>query len=345
MRVDTEAVSTVARRISSGGSLTLLAATLLVAPLFGQGGPSVSVDRPVADVGIVQSGSTVEHTFTLRNDGDASLEILEVDPDCGCTVAEYDAVIPPGASGRITAVMDVTAFVGPIAKYLRVVTNDRQNPELTLAIKAEVRPQVRIDPGYVRFLTVVGAGAERADQTIWADDIPNFEIHGVRSPYPFVEARARPATEEEESASGQGRQWIVEVALAPDAPVGPMADHLEIRTNHPDRSVMRIPVSGFVRPVLAASPPLVDFGQREVSGPVHASIQIKNFGEEAVEILGLTSDLPGLDGRVEPDGHDFYLYLTLSPGLPKGDFSGKVVVETTSERVPELEIDVRGTIL
>ncbi len=345
MRIDAETVPTVARRISFAAGLVVIAVALVVVPLAGQGGPSVGIDAPVADVGIVEVGSTVEHTFTLRNDGDAPLEILEVDPDCGCTVAEYDAVIPAGASGRVTAVVDVTTFVGPIAKYLRVVTNDRQNPELTLAIKAEVRPQVQIDPGYVRFLTVVGAAAERADQTIWAVDIPNFEIRRVRSPYPFVEARARQATEEEESSSGQGKQWIVEVALAPNAPIGPMADHLEIETNHPDRPVVRIPVSGFVRPVLAASPPFVDFGQREVTGPVHASIQIKNFGEEQVEILGFTSDLPEIDGRVEPDGHDFYLYLTLSPGLPKGDFTGKVVVETTSNRAPELEIDVRGTVL
>lgn len=331
-----------------GSAWVLLAVALLAVsagPSVAQGGPRVVVDAPIADVGIVESGASVEHTFVLRNEGDAPLEILEVDPDCGCTVADYDTVIPPGQSGRITAVVDVTTFVGPIAKYLELLTNDRQTPKLTLTVKAEVRPLIQVDPGYVRFLTVVGGGVERADQTLWAADIADLEVIGVRSPYPFVEARARPATEEEKSSFGQGRQWIVEVALAADAPIGPMADHLQVRTNHPDRPVVRIPVSGFVRPVLAASPPFVDFGRREVTGPVHASVQIKNFGDEEIEIVGLTTDLPEIVGRVEPDGEDFYLFLTLNPGLPKGEFTGKVIVETTSERVPRLEIDVRGAVL
>lgn len=314
-------------------------------PVWSQSGPAAIIDEPVKDVGIVESGATVTQTFTLRNEGDAPLEILEVDPDCGCTVAEYPAVIAPGASGQITAVMDVTTFVGPIAKYLKVMTNDRRNPELTLAIKAEVRPQVQIYPGYVRFLTVVGSGEESADQTVWAADIPDLEILKVRSPYRFVTVKAREATEDEERSEGQGKQWRLEVTLAANAPIGPLADHIELETNHPDRPLVRIPVSGFVRPVLAASPPFADFGRREVSAPVQASIQIKNFSDEPIEIVGVSTDLPEVEGRVEPDGNDFYLFLTLNPGLPKGRFSGKVFVETTSSRVPRLEIEVRGIVL
>lgn len=328
------------------GLLAAMAGFAAVAlPIRGQGGPVATIDEPVQDVGIVESGATVTQSFTLRNEGDAPLEILEVDPDCGCTVAEYDEVIAPGASGKITAVMDVTTFVGPIAKYLKVLTNDPRNPELTLAVKAEVRPQVQIYPGYVRFLTVVGSGEESADQTVWAADIPDFEIRGVRSPYRFVKVRAREATEDEERSEGQGKQWHLEVTLARNAPVGPLADHIELETNHPDHPIVRIPVSGFVRPVLAASPPIADFGRREVSAPVQASIQIKNFSDDPIEIVRVSTDLRELEGRVEPDGSDFYLFLTLNPGLPKGKFSGKVTVETTSPRVPRLEIEVRGTVL
>ena len=333
------------RRVLVRTLVATAAVSIVLAPAHAQRGPAVTIDEPVADVGIVESGATVTHTFTLRNQGDAVLELLEVDPDCGCTVAEYDAVIGPGSSGEITAVVDVTTFVGPIVKYLKVVTNDRQNPELTLGVKAEVRPQVQVYPGYVRFLTVVGAETEPADQTVWAADIPNFEILKARSPYRFVRVRAREASEEERRSEGQGKQWRVEVALAPNAPVGPLADHIELETNHPDRPVIRIPVSGFVRPVLAASPPFVDFGRRELTEPIRASVQIKNFSEEKIEIVRVSADLPEIEGRVEPDGADFYLFLTLNPGLRKGKFTGKVLVETTSARVPRLEIDVRGSVL
>jgi hypothetical protein len=317
----------------------------LAQPGSSQTGPSLTVEEPVRDIGIVESGATVTHTFVLRNDGDAVLEIINVDPDCGCTVVEYDRRIAPGQTGKIKAEVDVSTFFGPIAKYLVVFTNDPSNPEFSLAVKVEVRPLVQIHPGYVRFLSVVGETVERSDQTIWASDIENLEIRNVRSPYRFVSAEVHEAKEGEERSEGQGRQWVIEVELAPNAPVGPMADYIVLDTNHPKKPQMRIPVSGFVRPVLAASPPFADFGQREVLSPIRASVEIKNFSEDEIELTEVVSSLPEVEARIQRDGDDYYVIVTLNPGLPSGDFSGTVTVTTDSARVPTLEIEVKGTVL
>ena len=277
-------------------ALILASAAVSVA----QSGPSLVVDEPIRDVGIVESGATVRHTFVLRNEGDARLEIREVDPDCGCTVVDYDRRIAPGGSGEITADVDLSTFVGPIAKYLLVYTNDVARPEVTLTIKAEVRPLVQAHPGYVRFLAVVGDEVEPADQTIWASDVADFEVTGVRSPYPFVDVAFREAAENERRSEGQGRQWVVAVSLAPDAPVGPMADHLVVQTNHPEKPSVRIPVSGFVRPVLAASPPFADFGRREVTAPIRASVKIENFSEDEIELTGVRPRAAGFSPTSRP---------------------------------------------
>jgi len=325
-----------------------ISALLVVAlvPLARAGdGPSLVVDEPVKDLGIVESGATVTHTFRLRNEGDSPLEIREVDPDCGCTVVEYDRWIAPGQTGKVTAAVDVSTFVGPIAKYLVVLTNDSSNPEMSLAVKVEVRPLVQVYPGYVRFLAVTGDQAQQADQTIWASDVDDFELLKVRSPYAFVEARIREAEEGERRSEGQGRQWVVEVQLASNAPIGPMADHIVVETNHPEKQTVRIPVSGFVRPVLAVSPPFVDFGQREVTTAVRASVQIKNFSEDEISLTGVSSDLPEIEAQIQLDGSDHYVIVMLQPGLPKGEFSGKLTVTTDSQRVPTLEIEVKGIVL
>lgn len=325
--------------------LSALVLAAFAALAFAQTGPSLAVDEPVKDLGIVESGSTVRHTFVLRNDGEEALRIRDVDPDCGCTVVDYDRVIDPGTSGRITAAVDVSTFFGPIAKYLVVYTNDPANPEVSLAIKVEVRPQVQIHPGYVRFLTVVGEATEHTDQTLWASDIDDFEVRRVRSPYPFVRVEHREAAEDERRSEGRGTQWLVEVRLAPDAPVGPMADHIEVETNHPDKPLVRIPVSGFVRPVLAASPPFADFGRREVSGPIRASVQIKNFSEDEISLTEVASTIPEVQAEIQDDDGDYYIIVTLHPGLPKGEFSGTVTVTTDSQKVPRVDIEVKGTVL
>ena len=188
---------------STIGALLLF---LLAPHAMAQGGPRAVVQEPVKDIGIVESGATVTHTFAIANEGDQPLQILDVDPDCGCTVAEFDRDIQPGASGKITAVVDVSTFVGPIAKYLRVTTNDRGNPQLLLTLKAEVRPLVQIYPGYARFLTVIDGGELTADQTVWASDLEDFSLSKPVSPYPFVKVGVREAEENEERSEGRGRQ-------------------------------------------------------------------------------------------------------------------------------------------
>ena len=51
------------------------------------------------------------------------------------------------------------------------------------------------------------------------------------------------------------------MTLSKEAPVGPVADHVLVRTNHPKQKRIEIPVSGFVRPMVAVTPPAVNFGK------------------------------------------------------------------------------------
>ncbi len=334
-----------ASKALAGTLLGVAIAFLSASGVPAQGGPSIVAEEPVHDIGIVEAGTDVVHTFVLRNEGDAPLELIEVEPDCGCTVVSYDRRIAPGRTGKVTARIDISTFVGPIAKYLVVHTNDSATPQLSLAIKVEVRPLLQAHPGYARFLTVVGEGAEPVDQVVWASDIEDLELRNVRSPYRFVSVAAREAKEGEERSEGQGRQWVIEVKLADNAPIGPMAGHIEFETNHPSRPNMRIPVSGFVRPILAATPPFADFGPRELTAPIRASVEIKNFSEEEISLTEVVSTIPQLETEIQVDGDDYYVIMILNPGLPAGAFSGTVTVTTTSRRVPSLEIEVRGTVL
>jgi hypothetical protein len=325
--------------------LPTLLAILLVATLAGaQTGPLVAVSESVLDAGVVPSGTEVSKTFVLENQGSEPLRILSVEPDCGCTVVRYDGIIAPGARGEISASVDVSTFVGPIAKYLTVRTNDVSNPVVTLTIKAKIQPEVQAHPGYARFLTVVGDDEMRAQQTIWSSTYEDFEVKGVRSPYDHLNVAFHEAVEGERLPEGEGRQWVVEMVLSADAPIGPMADYVTLTTNNPEMSVMRIPVSGFVRPILAVSPPFADFGTRELTRPIIASVEVKNFSDKTISLISATADLPQLEVEIEPDDTDHYVIIRLSPGLPKGDFSGMVTVETDSPDVPVLKIEVKGRI-
>ncbi len=300
--------------------------------------PRAVVEKPVVDVGKVKKGEPIRHEFVIRNAGDAPLEISEVKPSCGCTVAEYDKVIAPGATGRVKMVVETDSFGGGIAKSVTAFTNDVTNPRLNLVVKAIISEPVVARPGYARFMTVHGQPADPNVQTVSATDGSEIEVLSVASPYSFLEATHR---REEDGA------WRVELSLDRGAPVGSLADYVVVTTNHPEQRQVKIAVSGLVRPIISVAPKVADFGRRELVEPQSKSLEVKNLGTPDVEVTEVTSDVAGLEAEFEAveEGRHYRINLTLTDALPKGDFEGSLTIKTSSARQPVVEIPLRGTVL
>src|SRR5262245_43128893 len=177
--------------------LALFATLLVAAAVFAAGKPKIVAAEPVKDVGTVAKGEKIVNDFVIRNEGDAVLEITNVQPACGCTVAEFDKSIAPGQTGKIHAVVDTTTFNGPISKGVSVFSNDPDTPQLELTIRAKVEPFVSVKPGYARYITVQGEPLEgNIVQTIWVPDGTPMDITGVDSPWPFLKVTYREAKPE-----------------------------------------------------------------------------------------------------------------------------------------------------
>ena len=67
----------------------------------------------------------VDAVFELVNEGNATLTVKAVRPTCGCTVADFDREIAPGATGTVKAKLDTKDFAGPISKSILVMTDDQ----------------------------------------------------------------------------------------------------------------------------------------------------------------------------------------------------------------------------
>src|SRR5687768_12334158 len=87
-------------------------------------GPKLTLVEPLKDFGTVAKGSKLDWAFEVRNTGTTDLEIISAKPTCGCTVADFDKVIKPGKTGKLSAHVDTTNFSGPIAKSVTLETND-----------------------------------------------------------------------------------------------------------------------------------------------------------------------------------------------------------------------------
>lgn len=310
--------------------------------------PRAVVDQTVYDAGPVETGEEIVHDFVIRNEGDAPLHITDVRPACGCTVAEYDETIPAGGSGKIHAVLDTSAENGGISKGITVLTDDPRMPRIVLTIKAAVEPLVYVRPGYARFIKAQKSDAGVVEQIVFTDNFEKLEVVGVESPYPFLDVATRPATEEEEQEDGVGRQWVVTMTLDYSAaPIGALADYVELKLNHPRQERVQIPVSGFVRPMVVLTPEQAAFETVEVAddGSTFGTIIIKNYAPEGMRIEAGEVTVPGVDVDLEEvtAGREFHLKITLTEEVPTGAFNGTIRLKTDHPKQPSIDIPLTGT--
>lgn len=75
-------------------------------------------------LGTIESGQVLKINYRFRNSGTKPLVIANVQPGCGCTVADYPkAPIAPGGEGEILASFDSKGKEGQQKKNITVYAN------------------------------------------------------------------------------------------------------------------------------------------------------------------------------------------------------------------------------
>lgn len=305
----------------------------------------LSVDNRTVDLGTLIKGDKVQHDFVLRNPGEEPVVIERVAESCGCTVVSFDKVVPPGGEGVLHAELDTSTLTGKGSSTIEVYVEGEQGPALTLVLGYKVEPKLLADPGYARWIYVQHEEAGTISQVFYSADGADFDIVDIQSPSPAIEVAYREASTEERREDAQGSQWIIESTLREDAPVGPITGFIAVRTNHPEQTTARIPVSGFVRPALFVEPPRGTFGTVDATEPRPAVFRVRSFSSEPIELIEAETDVAGVAAEVVPveEGRDYRVILKFDPEtLEPGPFSGTLRVKTDSEKLPVLSVEFEG---
>ncbi len=173
----------VTNRFISG---VLLMATLLLPDVsFGLTlAPIAALSETQHDFGEVYEDRQLSYTFVIKNKGNATLEILKVDPDCACTVPKYDRTIASGGQGEITLSIKPYSVVRQFRKETRVFTNDREHGEFNLVLTGTAKPFIEIQPSHI--IRLRGApGDNLQGQVRFTSHLPGpFKITGYRTNIP-----------------------------------------------------------------------------------------------------------------------------------------------------------------
>ena len=213
-------------------------------------------------------------------------------------------------------------------------------------MKAEVRAYLALTPQAARY-TFVQFGAEGGTRHVLAaTDGAKFQVTGVESPLSYITAKWRELKANERVPEFEGSQWQIELTISPKAPVGPIGGFIIATTTHPKQPRAFLPVSGFVRPVFAVTPFRVNLAAvrtPDLEKPV-AVLDVKNFGTDALDLTGASSDIKGLDATIVPiqAGHVWRVEVRIAPTMPGGAFKGTLRLKTTSKHVPELTVPIEG---
>jgi hypothetical protein len=213
----------------SGVALILLFLLLLtqagVSPVQAQ--PRVEAPVTVHDFGKVREDMALNHTFTVRNTGDQDLKILEVDPDCACTVPNYDRVIAPGQEGKINLELKPFSVVDAFKKVTTIRFNDPRQRSVKLIVQGEAAKSLEILPSHI--IRLRGAPEDRPTaQVRFVSHLPfPWEITKFHTSIPEkIEVSLKTAT--------PGKEYVMEVknkSTAQERYVG----KIEVFTNAADK--------------------------------------------------------------------------------------------------------------
>jgi hypothetical protein len=316
-------------------------------------GPHLSLTEPIKDFGTVPKGQKLDWSFVVHNTGTTDLEILAAKPACGCTVADFDKIIKPGQTGKVTAHVDTTNFAGPIAKAVTLETNDAATPNAQLTITAIVKPYVDAFPaGFVRFNMLQG-DVDKQTLTIFSEDEVPFEIVKVESPQEWIKVdykKAEGSDIQKIGRSGQNQYKFDVTVGGPDVRVGPLAEKIHIITNSKFQPDYWVSVSGVVRPTYRVDPTAVNFGDVAPTDSAATRVIMLRSNDlktpERFVVSKVESGVAGVTAAVKPTDKkgEFELTLQVAKDAKPGALDGTVLVHTNDSVKPLITIPVKGMV-
>jgi hypothetical protein len=317
--------------------------------------PRLTIVEPVKEYGEVPKGDKLDWSFVLKNTGTSDLQILAAKPGCGCTVADFDKVIKPGETGKVTAHVDTTAFNGPIAKTVTLETNDPSAPTSMLTIHAVVKPYVEAYPaGFVRFNQLQGDVATQT-VTLYSEEDDPFEIKDVQVPGDWVKVNVRKIENPDERVPNVGKpgqnQYKVDITVGgPDAKIGPMADKIRLVTNSKHSPEYPISVTGVIRPTYRVEPTTLNFGEVAPSDAAATRSVLLHSNDmktpEQFVVTKVESSVPGITTAFKPLAQkgDYEVTLQVAKDAKPGDIDGTVKIYTSDKVNPVVTLPVKGTV-
>ena len=310
--------------------------------------PVIDMVEKIKDFGTVPKGDKIRATFDVRNTGKAPLEITQVRPTCGCTVASFDRTIPPGGTGKIAAEVDTTGFSGPISKAVLVFSNDPATPQVNLVIKADVRAFIEVLPRPLIIFRNVLQGEPASERLVLLSaDGSDFKVESAEASGGTYQLVYKELGEKERIPDRKGSQWELTVTVPANAPEGMLNQKIVVKTTAAKAPEVTINVTGAVRPVVQVIPPQVNFGTVAGDALVGQNFLVVNNRQGVeLQLSEVKVDNPNFATEVIPlqAGQRYQVAVSMKAGVPKGAQKATVKISTSDPLRKLIEVPIQAVV-
>ncbi|MCP4189574.1 MAG: DUF1573 domain-containing protein [Planctomycetaceae bacterium] len=318
--------------------------------------------------GIMSKEEIRQHTFVVKNVGDAPLTLQFIDKSCQCTdVAMSRSIVPPDEVTDVTLSWQPNNYSLDFSQIARFKTNDPSMRELDLRIKGRVQQIVRPVPASVSFDGLRANQESSVKLMLYGyrdDDLEVEQVEFLKAgTAEFFEASVQPLDSEQLAREpGAKSGAAITVTLKPGVPIGTFSQRIRLRTNQAELEPIDLPVQGSIVGNISVfgagldrQTGILEMGvltgkqshQRKLfvvaRGADSAGVELKVVETDPAEVLEASFDEPTVAGglkryplsiRIKPNGE-----IVDRTGSKVGPL-GRIVIESNRPDSPKLNLYV-----
>ncbi len=238
---------------------------------------------------------------------------------------------------QLKLTIDSQTAPGHIGAHLTLIGRaGEETGEFRCRIVGEIVGEISFDPKQIRQTGPMVRGSALAGVTIRSENQKPIEILYIDSG-PLLDTTVKEL---------QGKtQYLITPVIRESAPSGPFGTHLDIGTDNLNDPVVRVPVFGYVKPTIEASPPRILLRKDGKPRSAVRTVKLESATRGRFDVLSVTSDSPYVTAKeIEAPNRPTigvkYIQIEATEQAPAGRHELTVAVRAVTRDESEVNIPV-----
>ena len=308
-------------------------------------GPDIRFDEYTYDFGEVEQGGKIEHIFKFKNVGNEELVITGTKAFCSCTATIIsDTNILPKGEGEIKVTVDTRGNKGFQNQNVYVYFNDPVTPSVQLQIQGIIKTELSLSLRRIN-LKNFKKGETIATRKIYITKAGavGLNILKVESSSNYLSTKI---DEIPQTRYKNLKQFEIEIAIAPNIPLGKLDEKLTIYTNDEKYPKIEVPVFGNIKGDIEFDPPTFFFGIVKQGEIRESKITVFTTSNAPLKIEKIENPIDCISVAITPknEGKEYELTASLKDNVPIGGIEGSITIHINNPDQPKIQIPIYALI-